>query len=38
MAAEVSSKFYRALYDHNFFAARATMASGAPGLHWSSIG
>jgi penicillin-binding protein 2 len=29
-AAEISGKFYRALYDHNFFAARATTASGAP--------
>jgi beta-lactamase class D len=28
-AAEISGKFYRALYDHNFFAARATTASGA---------
>jgi len=27
-AAEISGKFYRALYDHNFFAARATTASG----------
>jgi len=30
-AAEISGKFYRALYDHNFFAARATTASGATG-------
>ena len=30
-AAEISGKFYRALYDHNFFAARATTASGSPG-------
>jgi penicillin-binding protein 2 len=29
-AAEISGKFYRALYDHNFFAARATTASGTP--------
>ena len=29
-AAEISGKFYRALYDHNFFAARATTASGSP--------
>jgi len=28
-AAEISGKFYRGLYDHNFFAARATTASGA---------
>src|SRR5262249_16968825 len=28
-AAEISGKFYRALYDHNFFAQRATTASGA---------
>jgi beta-lactamase class D len=27
-AAEITGKFYRALYDHNFFAARATTASG----------
>ena len=27
-AAEISGKFYRALYDHNFFTARATTASG----------
>jgi penicillin-binding protein 2 len=27
-AAEISGKFYRALYDHNFFAQRATTASG----------
>jgi penicillin-binding protein 2 len=27
-AAEISGKFYRGLYDHNFFAARATTASG----------
>jgi beta-lactamase class D len=30
-AAEISGKFYRALYDHNFFAARATTASGSTG-------
>lgn len=30
-AAEISGKFYRALYDHNFFAARATTASGSAG-------
>ncbi|MGC2696536.1 MAG: penicillin-binding transpeptidase domain-containing protein [Candidatus Angelobacter sp.] len=30
-AAEISGKFYRALYDHNFFAARATTASGRTG-------
>jgi penicillin-binding protein 2 len=29
-AAEISGKFYRALYDHNFFAQRATTASGTP--------
>jgi penicillin-binding protein 2 len=29
-AAEISGKFYRALYDHNFFAQRATTASGIP--------
>ena len=29
-AAEISGKFYRALYDHNFFAARATTVSSAP--------
>ena len=28
-AAEISGKFYRGLYDHNFFAARATTAGGA---------
>src|SRR5215472_1560934 len=27
-AAEITGKFYRALYDHNFFAARATTVSG----------
>jgi penicillin-binding protein 2 len=27
-AAEISGKFYRALYDHNFFTQRATTASG----------
>lgn len=27
-AAEITGKFYRALYDHNFFAQRATTASG----------
>jgi penicillin-binding protein 2 len=27
-AAEISGKLYRALYDHNFFAQRATAASG----------
>jgi beta-lactamase class D len=27
-AAEISGKFYRALYDHNFFAARATTTTG----------
>jgi beta-lactamase class D len=30
-AAEISGKFYRALYDHNFFAQRATTASGSAG-------
>ena len=30
-AAEITGKFYRALYDHNFFAARATTASGSTG-------
>jgi len=30
-AAEISGKFYRALYDHNFFAQRATTASGTTG-------
>jgi penicillin-binding protein 2 len=30
-AAEISGKFYRALYDHNFFAQRATTASGSTG-------
>jgi cell division protein FtsI/penicillin-binding protein 2 len=30
-AAEISGKFYRALYDHNFFAQRATTASGSSG-------
>ncbi|HEY2115005.1 MAG TPA: penicillin-binding transpeptidase domain-containing protein [Candidatus Angelobacter sp.] len=29
-AAEISGKFYRALYDHNFFAARATTVSSTP--------
>ena len=29
-AAEISGKFYRALYDHNFFAQRATTVSSAP--------
>jgi penicillin-binding protein 2 len=29
-AAEISGKFYRALYDHNFFAARATTVSNTP--------
>jgi penicillin-binding protein 2 len=29
-AAEISGKFYRALYDHNFFAQRATTARGTP--------
>jgi beta-lactamase class D len=28
-AAEITGKFYRALYDHNFFSQRATTASGA---------
>jgi penicillin-binding protein 2 len=30
-AAEISGKFYRALYDHNFFAQRATTANGSAG-------
>ena len=30
-AAEISGKFYRALYDHNFFAARATTVSSSTG-------
>jgi beta-lactamase class D len=30
-AAEISGKFYRALYDHNFFRQPATTASGATG-------
>jgi beta-lactamase class D len=29
-AAEISGKFYRALYDHNFFAQRATTVSSTP--------
>jgi penicillin-binding protein 2 len=29
-AAEISGKFYRALYDHNFFAQRATTVSNTP--------
>jgi beta-lactamase class D len=29
-AAEISGKFYRALYDHNFFAQRATTVSATP--------
>ncbi|HSK43832.1 MAG TPA: penicillin-binding transpeptidase domain-containing protein, partial [Candidatus Binatia bacterium] len=29
-AAEISGKFYRALYDHNFFAVRATTVSSTP--------
>jgi penicillin-binding protein 2 len=30
-AAEISGKFYRALYDHKFFAQRATTVSNTPG-------
>ena len=31
-AAEISGKFYRALYDHNFFAQRATTVSNTPAV------
>src|SRR5215467_14567468 len=38
-AAEISGKFYRALYDHNFFAQRpATSASGAAGEKATAVG
>jgi len=37
-AAEISGKFYRALYDHNFFAQRATTASGSTAAEKTTVG
>jgi penicillin-binding protein 2 len=37
-AAEISGKFYRALYDHNFFAQRATTANGSAGEKATTVG